>query len=45
MFSGGREMAEEKTFYASNVTQTARKTNMTFPEDALIRAKNAAKKL
>lgn len=35
--SFGGEGVEEKTFYAPNVTQTARKTNMTFPEDDMMR--------
>ena len=33
----GVKWGEEKTFYAPNVTQTARKTNMSFPEDDMMR--------
>lgn len=36
-FVGKTEEEEEKTFYAPNVTQTARKTNMTYPEDDMMR--------
>lgn len=31
------KIRRRKDFYAPNVTQTARKTNMTFPEDVMIR--------